>query len=63
MNLGFLEFDEGYSAAGVKAMMCSCVRWPLNYFLKAWRPDDEELYVQVSTGVKVTAAKVVIWVP
>lgn len=47
LNLGFLEFEDGYSAAGQKAMMCGTAKWPLTYFLKAWRSDDQELYVQV----------------
>jgi len=47
LNLGFLEFEDGYSAAGEKAMMCLTIKCPLDYFLKAWRPADNELYVQV----------------
>ena len=47
LNWGFLKFQAGYEAGGQTDMMCDMARWPLEYFLKAWRPATQELYVQV----------------
>ena len=47
LNYGFLKFTDAYTSAGQKDMMCDMVKWPLEYFLKCWIPDQQTLYVQV----------------
>lgn len=47
LNWGFLKFQDGYAGAGQTDAMCDMARWPLEYFLKAWRPSSQEFYVQV----------------
>ena len=49
LNWGFLKFQDAYEAAGQKDMMCDMAKWPLEYFLKCWVPDQQKLYVQVGT--------------
>ncbi|KAH3741117.1 endoglucanase E-4-like [Dreissena polymorpha] len=50
LNYGFLKFTDAYISAGQKQMMCDMVKWPLEYFLKCWIPDQQTLYVQVEDG-------------
>jgi len=45
---GLIEFREGYKQAKELANMESCIRWPLDYFLKAI--GDNEFYAQVGDG-------------
>lgn len=52
LNWGLLKFQDGYEAAGQTDMMCDMARWPLEYFLKAWRPSSQEFYVQVSYDMR-----------
>nr|BBJ26607.1 GH9 cellulase [Xylophaga rikuzenica] len=47
LNWGFLKFEDGYSSTGQKTMMCDMIRWPLEYFLKCWRPDLQVLYAEI----------------
>lgn len=50
LNYGFIQFKDAYESAGQKQMMCDAVKWPLDYFLKCWIPDQNTLYVQVGNG-------------
>ena len=47
LNYGFLLFEDGYKVVDLTEDMCDMVRWPLEYFLKSWLPDEDEFYVQV----------------
>lgn len=50
LNYGFLKFRDAYADKGQTQMMCDSVRTPLEYFLKAWVPDQQTLWVQVGDG-------------
>merc|ERR1712137_1191570 len=50
LEWGFLQFKDAYAAAGQTDMMCDMIKWPLDYFLKCWLPDEDTLYVQVGDG-------------
>jgi len=50
LNWGFIKFADAYAAKGQTDMMCKSVRWPLEYFLKCWNPQSNELWVQVGDG-------------
>merc|ERR1712137_286406 len=50
LEWGFLQFKDAYAAAGQTDMMCDMIKWPLDYFLKCWVPDQNKLYVQVGDG-------------
>lgn len=47
LNYGFLKFRDAYAATGLADDTCDMIKWPLEYFLKAWDQDNEQLYVQV----------------
>lgn len=47
LNWGFLKFTDAYDVTGQTERMCDMVKWPLKYFLRAWVPSKETLYVQV----------------
>ena len=47
LEWGFLKFKDAYAASGQTDMMCDMIKWPLDYFLKCWVPDQNTLYVQV----------------
>merc|ERR1712179_660060 len=47
---GLTKWKDGYEAAGQLDMMYDMIRWPLEYFLKCWRPQQQEYYVQVGDG-------------
>jgi len=55
---GLLRYPEAYAAAGELDNMLSCVKWPLDYFVKAHNKDDQ-LYVMVSDMVDHCKAYVV----
>uniref|UniRef100_A0A2C9KE36 Endoglucanase n=1 Tax=Biomphalaria glabrata TaxID=6526 RepID=A0A2C9KE36_BIOGL len=44
------RFKDGYAKAGQLDMMYDMIKWPLDYFLKAWKPQSRELVVQVGDG-------------
>ncbi|XP_052821138.1 endoglucanase E-4-like [Mya arenaria] len=50
LNYGFIKFQDAYENSGQKDMMCDMAKWPLEYFLKCWIPDQQTLYVQVGDG-------------
>ncbi|GFO24172.1 endoglucanase [Plakobranchus ocellatus] len=41
------RFRDGYEKAGQLDMMYDMIKWPLDYFLKAWDPTSKQLTVQV----------------
>ncbi|KAI8767221.1 endoglucanase E-4 [Biomphalaria glabrata] len=41
------RFSDGYQRAGQLTQMYDMIKWPLDYFLKAWRPAQNELVVQI----------------
>ncbi|XP_059173971.1 endoglucanase E-4-like [Physella acuta] len=45
-----VRFQDGYEKAGQLDMMYDMIKWPLDYFLKAWNPQSKELVVQVGDG-------------
>ena len=47
---GLLRYPQAYHASGEMDAMLDCVKWPLDYFIKAHVKPDE-LYVQVSDMV------------
>lgn len=47
LNWGFIKFEDAYESAGLKAMMCDMMKWPMDYLLKAWRPDEQIAYALV----------------
>jgi len=50
LSWGLVAFKDGYSKAGQLDMMYDMIKWPLDYFLKAWDPNAKELVVQVGDG-------------
>ncbi|RTZ86041.1 MAG: hypothetical protein DSY95_04090 [SAR324 cluster bacterium] len=48
MLWGVLRWPNAYREAGQMDNVLDTVRWPLEYFLKCWNPQEQELYVQVS---------------
>ncbi|KAK3105202.1 hypothetical protein FSP39_019643 [Pinctada imbricata] len=47
---GLNKFKDGYEAAGQLDMMYDMIKWPLEYFLKCWRPNEQVYYAQVGDG-------------
>lgn len=45
-----IKFKDGYEKAGQMDMMYDMIKWPLDYFLKAWNEGAQELVVQVKTN-------------
>ncbi|XP_067659684.1 uncharacterized protein [Haliotis asinina] len=50
LTWGMLKFKDAYVSSGQLDHMYSCIKWPLDYFLKCWEPSRQELYVQVGKG-------------
>jgi len=44
---GLLEYEDAYEAAGQLEYMYDCIRWPLEWLLKAHTAPNE-LYIQVT---------------
>lgn len=46
---GFLFFEDAYERANQKELMYESIKWPLDYFLKCWKPDasNPRYYAQV----------------
>jgi len=59
LNYGFIKFYEGYEAAGLTYMYCDMIKWPLDYFLKCWKPDEGRLYTQVQYNELISKFKFV----
>ena len=53
LEWSFLTFKDGYKSAGLQDMMCDMIKWPLEYFLKTWIPNEHTLYVQVRLKYKI----------
>ena len=51
LTWSLVRFKDGYIQAGQLDMMYDMIKWPLDYFLKAWDPNSKELVVQVTTTV------------
>jgi len=49
LNWGFLQYEDAYESTGQVNMMCDSMKWPLDYFLKSWIPEEQVLYAQVRT--------------
>ncbi|OWF45590.1 endoglucanase 13-like [Mizuhopecten yessoensis] len=47
---GLSRWKDGYEAAGQLEMMYDCLKWPLDYFLKCWKPSQNVYYAQVGNG-------------
>ena len=47
LSWGLNKFKDGYQTAGQLDMMYDCLKWPLEYFLKCWRPNEQVYYAQV----------------
>ncbi|XP_076092968.1 endoglucanase A-like [Mytilus galloprovincialis] len=47
---GFERFMDGYDALGKKDEMFDMLKWPLDYFMKCWIPDQQIYYFQVGDG-------------
>ncbi|XP_005099312.1 endoglucanase E-4 [Aplysia californica] len=45
------SFKDGYVKAGQLNNMYDMIKWPLDYFLKAWDPHKKELVVQIGDGL------------
>lgn len=43
---GFIEWRDSYISAGLEEDMLACIKWPLDYFMKA-HPSKYEFYAQV----------------
>lgn len=50
---GLLQWKDAYQASGQLDRMYDCIKWPLDFFLKA-HTGPNELYVQVCPGAKRT---------
>ncbi|XP_064611792.1 endoglucanase E-4-like [Liolophura sinensis] len=48
---GLIQWGDAYKSAGLTSAMYDCIRWPLDYLLKA-HTGPTELYVQVGDGGK-----------
>ncbi|XP_059173975.1 endoglucanase E-4-like [Physella acuta] len=46
-----VRFQDGYVRAGQLTQAYDMIKWPLDYFLKAWNPQTQQLVVQVGDGV------------
>ena len=45
---GMVFFKNGYQRSGAYSQELRQIKWPLDYFLKAYRPEQERFYAQVS---------------
>ncbi|XP_059173976.1 endoglucanase E-4-like [Physella acuta] len=45
-----IRFKDGYVKAGQLTQAYDMIKWPLDYFLKAWNPTTKQLVVQVGDG-------------
>ncbi|XP_050412030.1 endoglucanase A [Patella vulgata] len=51
LTWSLLEFKDAYTSSGQLQYMYDCIKWPLDYFLKA-HTKANELYIQVGDGGK-----------
>ncbi|XP_050412652.1 endoglucanase E-4 [Patella vulgata] len=47
---GYLQWPDAYKSAGLTDKFFDMIKWPLDYYLKIWRPAQKELYVQIGDG-------------
>jgi len=47
---GLLDFKDGYTSSGTLSDMYEMAKWPLDYFLKCWDNQNQELVGQVGDG-------------
>ncbi|OWF46713.1 endoglucanase 13-like [Mizuhopecten yessoensis] len=47
---GLIRWPDAYQAAGQLDNMYDSVKWPLDYFLKCWKPSRHTLYIQCGNG-------------
>ncbi|XP_033756422.1 endoglucanase 4-like [Pecten maximus] len=47
---GLTMFEDAYSVAGQQNLIRDSIKWPLDYFLKCWKPDTKTYYAQVGNG-------------
>lgn len=47
---GGVQFRAGYEKAGQMDMMYDMIRWPLDYFQRAWNPGAQEFVAQIGDG-------------
>lgn len=47
---GLVRWPDAYQAAGQLDNMYDSVKWPLDYFLKCWKPNTNTYYVQCGNG-------------
>ena len=52
LGWGLLRFKDAYDHAGQLEYMYDCIRWPLEWMIKA-HTAPEELYVQVSDRLRM----------
>ncbi|XP_060076961.1 uncharacterized protein LOC132556566 [Ylistrum balloti] len=48
---GLTMFEDAYIAAGQLSYIRDSIKWPLDYFLKCWKPSTKTYYAQVGNGV------------
>jgi len=51
LNWGFLKWRTAYESVGLTDMMCDMMKWPMDYLLRAWRPEDQMIYALVDICV------------
>ncbi|XP_069139614.1 uncharacterized protein [Argopecten irradians] len=47
---GLSEWRDAYVLSGQVGHILDSIKWPLDYFLKCWRADEQEYYAQVGNG-------------
>lgn len=47
---GLLEYWDAYVKSGELQHMLDCIKWPLDFLVKAHAPDKQLFFVQVSRG-------------
>ena len=48
---GLRLWKDAYSTSGQLNMMYDMIKWPLDYFLKCWRPKEQVYYAQVGSVI------------
>jgi hypothetical protein len=48
LGWGLAQWEDAYKTAGQYDAMLDCIKWPLDFFLKCWRKNENELYGQVT---------------
>ncbi|KAK3784995.1 hypothetical protein RRG08_037947 [Elysia crispata] len=50
LGWSLVQFKDGYEAAGQLDQMYDMMKWVYDYFLRAWKPGQQKLCVQVGDG-------------